>query len=97
MADILYFFFFFMEGDSASKRLYFITKDNSFLVYSVFQYIIWYTLFFYINIYQPFGTEASSVAHCLKCDACQRNPDSHIRGVVSGESPGYFSVFPKGF
>lgn len=74
-----------------------VIKENNFLICSTFQYIIQYTLFFYINIYQPIGTDACTVAHCLKCDACHRIPDSSVQRVASGESPAFFNVFPKGF
>ncbi|KAM9011387.1 DNA nucleotidylexotransferase isoform 3-T3 [Ara ararauna] len=46
---------------------------------------------------KPFATEACTVSHCLKWDAWKRIPDSSIQKVASGESPGYFYVFPKGF
>lgn len=75
----------------------FITKGNNFLIYSIFQSIIQYTLLFCINIYQPFGTDACSVAHCLKHDACHRIPNSSVQRIAAGESPAYFNVFPKGF
>ncbi|XP_068806100.1 DNA nucleotidylexotransferase isoform X5 [Struthio camelus] len=45
---------------------------------------------------KPFGTEASTVAHCLKHDACQRIPGCSVEGTASGEEPGYFNMFPKG-
>lgn len=86
-----------MEYNCTCKRLSFITKENNFLICSTFQYIILYTLFFYINIYQQFGTDAGTVAHCLKRDACHRIPDSNVQKVAAGESPACFNVFPKGF
>lgn len=86
-----------MECNCTCKRMSFITKENNFLIFSIFQYIIQYALLFYINIYQPFGTDACTVAHCLKCDACHRIPNSSVQRVAAGESPAYFNVFPKGF
>lgn len=85
-----------MKRNNACKRVSFIVKDNCSLVCSTFQYINWLSLFFSINIYHPFGTEASTVFHCLKSGMCQRTPYSSVRGAASGESAGCSNVFPKG-
>lgn len=95
--DLLLLNFCLVECNCTCKRMSFITKENNFLIFSIFQYIIQYALLFYINIYQPFGTDACTVAHCLKCDACHRIPNSSVQRVAAGESPAYFNVFPKGF
>lgn len=86
-----------VECNCTCERMSFITKENNSLICSTFQYIIQYTLFFYINIYQPLGTDGCTVAHCLKRGACHRIPDSSVQRVAAGESPAYFNVFPKGF
>lgn len=75
----------------------FITKENNFLICFTFQYIIQCTLFFCINIYQLFGPDACTVAHCWNVMDVREFPDSSVQRAAAGKSPAYFNVFPKGF